>query len=88
MINVQENLKAITAAHADYAKTSFEQVQEHVQKLTTAKSLEEAVSLQTEYTQAALATFTAEATKISDLYKSFAKEAFAPFAAILPKATA
>ena len=85
MTDVQEQLKAIATAHTDYVKTSFEQGKAHIEKLSSVKSIEEAVSLQTEYGKTALATFTAEATKIGELYKSLAKDSFAPFAGF-PKA--
>jgi hypothetical protein len=39
------------------------------------------MELTTEHTKSAFETFVAEATKIGDLYKNFAKEAFVPFKA-------
>lgn len=87
MNDLQEHLKAITTAHTDYVKASFEQGKAHIEKLASVKSVDEAVGLQTEYSKAALATFMAEATKIGDLYKTLAKDACAPFAAGFPKGT-
>ena len=85
---VQQHLKAITAAHADYMKKSFDDGRTYVEKLSGVKSIEKAVELHTEYTKSAYDTFMAEATKIGELYKNFAKEAFGPMAAnFAPKAT-
>ena len=63
---VQQNLKAIATAHADFAKTSFEQGKTYVAQLAQVKSPDQAV--------------VGEANKISDLYKEFTKEVFAPLA--------
>ena len=87
MTDIQEHLKAIAAAHTDYAKASFEQSKAHIEKLTSVKSIDEAFGLQTAYSKTALETFIAEATKIGELYKTLAKDAFAPFAAAFPKAS-
>jgi hypothetical protein len=78
---IQQNLKAIATAHADFAKTSFEQGKTYVEQLGQVKSLDQAVELHTHYAKTAYETFVAEANKISDLYKEFGKELFAPLAA-------
>ena len=78
---VQQHLKSIVAAHTDYAKTSFEQGKAHIEQLASVKSLDKAVELHTQYTKTAYETFMAEATKIGNLYKEFAKEAYAPLTA-------
>ena len=78
---VQQNLKAIATAHADFAKTSFEQGKTYVEQLAQVKSLDKAVELHNQYAKTAYETFVAEANKISDLYKEFTKEVFAPLAA-------
>ena len=78
---IQQNLKAIATAHADFAKTSFEQGKTYVEQLAQVKSLDKAVELHNQYAKTAYETFVAEANKISDLYKEFIKEVFAPLAA-------
>ena len=77
---IQQNVKAIATAYADYAKTSFEQGKTYVEQLAQVKSLDQAVELHTQYAKMAYETFMAEANKISDLYKEFTKEVFAPLA--------
>jgi len=83
MEQVQQQLKAIVTAHGDYAKMSFEQTKTYAEKLSAVKSPDKAVELHTEYMKSAYETFVSEATKIGDLYKGFAKEAFAPMASFL-----
>ena len=78
---IQQNLKAIATAHADFAKISFEQGKTYVEQLAQVKSLDKAVELHTQYAKMAYETFVAEANKISDLYKELTKEVFAPLAA-------
>ena len=82
---VQQHLNAITTAHTDYAKTTFEQGKAYVEKLAGVKSFDKAVELHTEYTKSAYDTFMSEATKIGELYKDFAKEAFGPMASFVQK---
>ena len=78
---IHQNLKAIATAHADFAKTSFEQGKTYVEQLAQVKSPEKAVELHSQYAKTAYETFMSEANKISDLYKEFTKEVFAPMAA-------
>jgi hypothetical protein len=78
---VQQKLKAIATAHADFAKTSFERGRTYVAQLAQVKSPDQAVELNTQYAKSAYETFVAEANKISDLYKEFTREVFAPLAA-------
>jgi hypothetical protein len=61
-----------------YAKSSFEASKAYFEKLAGVKSPEKFLELTTEHTKSAFETFVAEATKIGDLYKNFAKEAFTP----------
>ena len=75
---VQQQLTAITTAQTDYAKSSFEANKAYFEKLAGVKSPDKFIELTMEHTKSAFETFAAEATKIGDLYKNFAKEAFTP----------
>ena len=87
--SIQKNLTAITTAQTDFAKASFEASKAYFENLTKVKSPEKFVELTTEYAKSAQASFTAEATKIGELYKTFAQEAFKPFTSSLsPKVEA
>ena len=84
--SVQQHLTAITTAQTDFAKSSFQASKAYFENLASVKSPEKFMELTTEYAKSAQATFVAEATKIGDLYKTFAQEAFKPFtSSFLPK---
>ena len=77
--SVQKQLTAITTAQTDFAKSSFEANKAYLEKLVGVKSADKFLELTTEYAKSAQKTFVAEATKIGELYKTFAQEAFTPF---------
>ena len=84
--SVQKHLTAITTAQTDFAKSSFEASKEYFEKLAGVKSPDKFVVLTTEYAKSAQDTFVTGATKISELYKAFAMEAFTSFpSSLLPK---
>ena len=84
--SVQKHLTAITTAQTDFAKSSFEASKEYFEKLAGVKSPDKFVELTTEYAKSAQETFVTGATKISELYKAFAMEAFTSFpSSFLPK---
>jgi hypothetical protein len=84
--SVQQHLTAITTAQTDFAKSSFAASKAYFENLASVKSPDKFIELTTEYTKSAQATFVSEATKIGDLYKTFAQEAFRPFtSSFLPK---
>ena len=77
--SVRKHLTAITSAQTDFAKSSFEANKAYFEKLAGVKSPDNFIQLTTEYARSAQKTFVAEATKIGELYKTFAQEAFTPF---------
>ena len=52
----------------------------------SAKSLEKAIEIQSDFAKQAYESFVAEATKFGDLYAELAKEAYKPFESIVAKA--
>ncbi len=81
-----KSLQAIAAAYGDYTKKSFEEGSAFIEKLAGVRSLDKALEVQTSYAKSAYETFVAESTKIGELYKDFAKEAYKPFEGFLAKA--
>jgi hypothetical protein len=73
-----KTLQAIATETADYSKKSFENNSAFVEKLLGAKSYETAIQIQSDYWKSSYASFVAEATKLSELYSTLAKEAFKP----------
>lgn len=78
---VAKGFQAIAAETADYSKKSFEDGLAHFEKLSSVKSIEAAVELQSSYVKSAYESFVAEATKIGEMYADLAKGAYKPYEA-------
>jgi hypothetical protein len=85
MTVIQDKMKAIATAHADYAKSSFEANKAYMEKLATIKAPDQAMQITTDHMKSAYETFVAEATKIGDMYKDFFGSAFEPIGVGSPK---
>jgi hypothetical protein len=79
--------QTIAAEVADYSKKSFEDGTKVLEKLFSAKSLDKAIEIQTDYAKTAYEGFVAQATKIGELYADLAKETYKPYEAFVAKAT-
>jgi phasin family protein len=74
--------QAIAVEFANYSRRSLEDHTAATEKLMSAKSLEKAVEMQTEYVRTAYEGFVAHATKIGELYADLAKELYKPIEGI------
>ena len=74
---------AIATAYSDYTKKSFEDTRTFVEKLSSAKSVDKAIEIQTEFAKSAFETFMAESQKIGALYRDLATESCKPFGGFL-----
>jgi len=79
-----KGLQAIAAETTDYSKKSFEKSCGLFEKLMGVKKIDEAMQLQSEFAKSAYEDFTAQATKIGEMYSTLAKEAFKPITAASP----
>lgn len=84
---MQNGVQAIATAYGDYTKKSFEDSKAFVEKLTSAKSLDKALEMQTEYAKSAYETFVADLQKIAGLYTDLAKQTFRPLENLAVKFT-
>jgi hypothetical protein len=84
--SLSKGAQAIATEAGEYTKKSFETGSATVEKLFSAKSLEKAIEIQSDYAKQSYEAFVAEATKIGDLYAELAKEAYKPFESIVAKA--
>jgi phasin family protein len=75
--------QAIAIEFANYSKRSLEDHTAATEKLMSAKSLEKAVEVQTEYVKTAYEGFVAHATKIGELYADLAKELYKPIEGVI-----
>lgn len=78
--------QAIAVETVDYSKKSAEGCAAAWQKLMGAKSLENAIEVQSDYLKSSYEDFVAEATKLSELCIDLAKEAYKPFDGAFAKA--
>lgn len=85
---VSKGFQTIAAEMADYSKKAFEEGTAAAEKLLSAKSLDKAVEVQSEYVKTAYEHFVAQATKVGELYAGMAQEAYKPFEAYMAKASA
>jgi phasin family protein len=77
--DLAKHFQAIAAAHADYAKRSFKEGAALFEKLASAKSLQKAIEIRTEYTKTGYETFVAESKRIAEMYNELSKIALKPF---------
>ena len=74
-----KSMQAIAIELADYSKKVFEQGTAATEKLISAKSLDKAFEVQSDYVKNSYEGFVAQATKLGELYADLAKEAYKPF---------
>ena len=84
--SLSKNVQAITVEATEYSKKTFENGTAAFEKLTSAKSLDKAVEVQTDYAKQAYEGFVAQATRMGELYAEMAKEAYKPFETAVAKA--
>jgi hypothetical protein len=84
---VSKSVQAIAVEMADYSKKSFEQSTAAIEKLFTAKTIEKAIEVQSDFVKSSYEGFVAEATKLGELYADLAKESYKPFESYLTKAS-
>ncbi len=70
--------QTIATEMTDYSKRSFEEGVATFQKLATAKSLPEAMEIQTTYAKRAYEDYMRQMSKIGAMYQSVAQDAFKP----------
>jgi hypothetical protein len=70
--------QAIAAEMTDYTKRSFEEGTATVEKLLAAKSIEQAVEIQTGYAKRAYDGYMHQVSKLGGLYAELAREAYKP----------
>jgi hypothetical protein len=70
--------QAIAAEMTDYTKRSFEESTATFEKLLTAKSLEQAIEIQSGFAKRAYDGYMHQVSKIGGMYAELAKEAYKP----------
>ena len=75
---VNRGLQAIASKVSDYSKASFEDATRAFEQLAGAKSVEQAIEIQSQYVKKAFETYIAELSKLCELYANVARTAFKP----------
>lgn len=88
MSAMTKGFQQMAAEATEYSKKSYEDSAAVVEKLVSAKSLDKAIEIQTDYAKTSYETFVSQATKMSELYADLAKEAYKPFEAAAAKTAA
>jgi phasin family protein len=75
---VNKGFQAINAKIIDYSKIVFEDGAHAFAQLVGAKTVEQAIEIQSQYAKKAFDTHVAEMSKLSDIYVGTAREAYKP----------
>jgi hypothetical protein len=70
--------QAIASEMTDYSRRSFEDGTQTFEKLISAKSVEQAVEIQTNYAKRAYDDYMHQVSKLGGMYAELAKEAYRP----------
>jgi hypothetical protein len=82
---MNKGLQAIAAEMTDYSKKAFEDSTRAFEQLVGAKSIEQAIEIQSQYAKKAYDTYMAEMSKLGDMYAGLAKDAYKPVEAAMKK---
>jgi phasin family protein len=75
---VNKGFQAIAAEVTDYSKKAFEDSTRAFEQLIGAKSIEQAIEIQSQYAKKAYDAYVAEMSKLGEMYVGLAKDAYRP----------
>ena len=73
-----KGFQAIAAEVTDYSKKAFEDGTRAFEQLIGAKSIEQAIEIQSQYAKKAYDAYVAEVSKLGEMYDGLAKDAYNP----------
>jgi hypothetical protein len=82
---VNKGFQAIAAEVTDYSKKAFEDGTRAFEQLIGAKSIEQAIEIQSQYAKKAYDAYVAEMSKLGEMYVGLAKDAYKPVEAAFTK---
>jgi len=85
---MNKGFQAIAAEMTDYSKKAFEDSTRVFEQLVGAKSVEQAIEIQSQFAKKAYDTYMAEMSKIGEMYVGLAKDAYKPVEAAMAKKAA
>ena len=75
---MNKGFQAIAAEVTDYSKKAFEEGTRAFEQLIGAKSVEQAVEIQSQYAKKAYDSYVAEVSKLGEMYVGLARDAYKP----------
>lgn len=75
---VNKGFQAIAAELTDYTKKAFEDGSTTFEKLVGAKTLDQAIEIQTAYAKKAYDAYVAQVSKLGEMYVDLARDAYKP----------
>jgi hypothetical protein len=85
---VNKGFQAIAAEITDYSKKAFEDGTRAFEQLIGAKTIEQAIEIQSQYAKKDYDNYIAEVSKLGEMYVGLAKDAYKPVEAALSKKAA
>jgi hypothetical protein len=85
---LSKGTQAIAVEVADYSKKAFEDGTRAFEQLIGAKSVEQAVEIQSQYAKRAYDTYISEVSKLGEMYAGLARDAYKPVETALTKKVA
>lgn len=85
---VNKGFQAIAAEITDYSKKAFEDGTRAFEQLIGAKTIEQAIEIQSQYAKKAYDNYIAEVSKLGEMYVGLAKDAYKPVEVALSKKVA
>ena len=85
---VNKGLQAIATEVTNYSKKAFEDGTRAFQQLISAKSVEQAFEIQSQFAKKAYDAYVAELSKLGEMYVGLARNAYKPVESALSKKTA
>lgn len=83
--SLAKGLQGVVAEATEFSKKSIEANSAYIERLMSAKSLEDTVQVQSEYAKSAYGRLIAQITKLGELYADLAKESFRPVEAAMAR---
>ena len=84
---VNKGFQAIVTRVTDYSKKAFEDGTRAFEQLMGAKTVEQAVEIQSQYAKKAYDAYMAEISKLGEMYVGLAKNAYKPVVSVLARKT-
>ncbi len=82
-----KSFQAILAEVTDYSKNAFEESTRAFEQLIRAKSVEQAIEIQSQYAKKACEAYVAQISKLGEMYAGLTKDAYKPVEAVIAKAS-